>query len=161
MYDIEPITSGKMTDCGPTCLKMLLAYYGIEVDLDTLIEECRTGIAGCTARDLKRVGNEHGLDMCPYKIDAETLLAMDRPSIIWWKYDHWCICCGEDNGQAVIINPDRGRYHMSKGSFASFYTEVALFNGEPVELPVPPTDAERIKQLEDELAAAKILLGVE
>lgn len=132
MYDVIPITSPKHVDCGPTCLKMLLAYYGTEVALDTLIQECNISIAGSTGKDLKRVGDAHGLETVAFRMDADELVLQDRPSIIWWLYNHWCVCCGlDDNGQVVICNPDKGRYRMSKGLFKAFYSGVALFNGEP------------------------------
>ena len=38
MFDILPVTTDHMAACGPACLKMLLAYYGIEVPLDQLID---------------------------------------------------------------------------------------------------------------------------
>ena len=61
MFDVIPVTSVKPTDCGATCLKMLLAYYGTDVDLDKLIRECNTRLIGCSAGDLLRVGRAHGL----------------------------------------------------------------------------------------------------
>lgn len=168
MYDVNVVTSPLPTDCGPTCLKMLLDYYGVDVDLDTLIRECNTRLIGCTGLDLKRVGNAHGLDLQAWgtndtdgSVDADGVLFVDRPAIIHWKFGHWCIYCGLDNGQAVIINPDRGKYHMSIGTFRSMYSGTFLTNGEPEEVPALPTPEERIAELEDELAAAKILLGVE
>lgn len=132
MYDVTPITSPKEVDCGPTCLQMLLAYYGEDIDLDTLIKECNVKISGCTGKDLMRVGNAHGMDMKAFKMDAEEIAVQDRPSIVWWLYNHWCVCCGlDENGQVVICNPDRGRYRMSQSLFKAFYSGVALFNGEP------------------------------
>lgn len=163
MFNVKPIVSEKETDCGATCLKMILDYYGIEVDLDTLIKECNTRIAGCTGLDLKRVANAHGLELQGFGTkDADGILYVDRPGIIWWKYNHWCVYCGLDKGQAVIINPDRGLYHMPKSTFASFYTNVAFFNGEPQDIEDPSQSTEeRLNNLEDELTAAKIVLGVE
>ena len=131
MYDVTPVTSRKQVDCGPTCMKMLLSYYKQEVDLNTLIRECNTRIIGCSGKDLMRVGNAHGLDMKCFQMDAPELMRQDRPAIIWWKYCHWCVFCGlDETGQVVICNPDRGRYRMSPGNFASMYTKIALFNGE-------------------------------
>lgn len=135
MFDVLPVTSEKELDCGPTCLKMLLSYYGEDVNLEDLIEECNTRFIGCSAKDLMRVGKAHGLDMKAYQMDAEETIRQDRPSIVWWKYSHWCVCCGMDEaGNVVICNPDRGRYRMSQGIFKSFYSGVALFNGEPSDL---------------------------
>lgn len=164
MYDIMPVTSDKPLDCGATCLKMILAYYGYDVDLNTLIQECNTRLIGCSALDIKTAGNVHGLDMHGYQMDAQELLKQDRPAIINWKHGHWCVYCGNDaNGKVVICNPDRGRYRMDKSIFTTMYSGVALFNGKPEALPEDSnlTSEERIAQLEEELKAAKILLGLE
>lgn len=138
MYNVQPVTSKNQFDCGATCMKMLLDYYGQHAELDELIRECKTRMIGCSAGDLKRAGNAHGLDMIAYKMDAAELIRQDRPAIIHWKYSHWCVCCGmDDQGRVVICNPDRGRYGISQGMFASFYSGVALFNGEPADAEQP------------------------
>ena len=114
MFDVIPVTSPKPTDCGATCLNMLLAYYGVDVPLDQLIVECHTNIIGCTAKDLLRVGREHGLDMKAFQMSADELIRQDRPAIVWWRYQHFVVFCGRDeNGQVVICNPDLGRYRMN------------------------------------------------
>ena len=135
MYDITPITSEHPTDCGATCLKMLLDYYGIDVTLDQLIKECNTRLIGCTAADVLRAGRLHGVKMHAYKTDLDGILKVDRPAIIWWKRKHFCVLCGVDEGgNIVIINPDRGRYRMSKSLFKCWYSGIALFIGEPVDI---------------------------
>lgn len=135
MYDVKPITSDKPTDCGATCLKMLLDYYGIEADINQLIIDCNTRLIGCTATDVMRAGRLHSLDMKAYKTDVDGILNVDRPAIIWWKKKHFCIFCGIDEaGRIVICNPDRGRYRMSKSLFRSWYSGVALFNGIPEDI---------------------------
>ena len=145
MFDVKPITSPLPSDCGATCMKMLLAYYGQDVDLDQLIKDCNTTIRGCSGRDLLRAGRKYGLDMTAWKeIDAKgdvpegakvidvDILEQDRPAIIWWKYNHWCLFCGmDDKGKVVICNPDLGRYRMDPGTFRAFYSKVSLCNGEP------------------------------
>ena len=136
MFNVLPVTSPNPTDCGATCMKMLLDYYGQDVPLEDLITECNTRIIGCTAKDLLRVGRAHGLDMTAFKMDPEELVRQDRPSIIWWKYSHFVVLCGQDDeGKIVICNPDLGRYRMSFATFSSFFTEICLFNGEPHDLP--------------------------
>ena len=136
MFNVMPITSLKPTDCGATCLQMLLKYYDIEVPLENLIKDCRTSITGCSAKDILVAGRKYGLDMKAFKMDVDELLRQDRPSICWWKFKHFVILCGTDEeGKVVICNPDKGRYRMSKGTFKSFFTDVCLFNGEPEDLP--------------------------
>ena len=157
MFDVLPVTSARPTDCGATCMKMLLAYYGQDVALDQLIRECNTRLIGCSAGDLKRCGIAHGLEMVAYQMDAAELIRQDRPAIIHWKHQHWCVFCGrDDGGNVVICNPDRGRYRLPPDTFAAMYTGVSLFNGEPEALPEPePSDDSELAQ------AARILLGVD
>ena len=131
MYDVIPIPGKNRVDCGPTCLAMLLNYYGLPYDQDQLIEECGCDITGCSAKTMLKVGRDHGMDMKSYKTDVEGVLNADRPSIIWWQYDHFVVCCGlDDDGQVVICNPASGRFRISRGSFTAFYAGIALTNGE-------------------------------
>ena len=135
MYDVKPITSDRPTDCGATCLKMLLDYYGIDVPLDQLIKDCNTRLIGCTAADVLRAGRLHGVEMHAYKTDLDGILKVDRPAIIWWKRKHFCVLCGiDEGGNIVIINPDRGRYRMSKSLFNCWYSGISLFICEPVDI---------------------------
>ena len=46
MFDVTPIPSMNRYDCGPTCLAMLLNYYGLPYDQKELIEECGCDITG-------------------------------------------------------------------------------------------------------------------
>lgn len=156
MFDVIPVTTDRETACGPACLKMLLGYYGVDVDLDTLIAECNVSVAGCSGGDLKRVGKAHGLDMIAYGMDAEELIRQDRPAIVWWKYAHWCVFAGQDDGAVVISNPASGKFRIDKGTFASLYSGVSLWNGDPEPLPDPDPDTD----LADLAEAARILLGV-
>lgn len=143
MYDVIPVTSDKPLDCGPTCLKMLLAYYGTDVPLEQLTEECGITVAGCTGADLMRVGRAHGLDMQCFSMDAAELVRQDRPAIVFWKHSHFVVFAGrEDDGRVWVCNPDRGRYRMTEGTFAAIASGldahpgqvIGIFNGEPHDL---------------------------
>ena len=132
MYDVKPVTTAHKTACGPACLKMLLDYYGQDVALETLIQECNVGIAGCSAKDVLRVGREHGLDMTTWKMGADDIMKQDRPAILWWRYQHFVVFCGmNDQDEPVICNPANGRYAISKETFARAFSEIVLCNGTP------------------------------
>ena len=132
MYDVSIVTTGHASACGPACLAMLLDYYGHGAPLDELIEECGVRINGCTGADLLRVGRAHGLDMLAYRMDADELIRQDRPAIIHWRYQHWCVFAGRDeNGDVWLCNPSRGRYRIDAGTFKTLYSGVAIYNGAP------------------------------
>lgn len=140
MFDVVPVTSEKQCDCGPTCLKMLLEFYDISADLDDLIKECNVTLRGCTAGDIIKSGKAHGLDMKAWDDKTPALVVklinQDRPAIVWWKFNHFCVFCGKDeNGDVVICNPDKGRYSLSEDSFKSLYSGVSITHGIPEDLP--------------------------
>lgn len=142
MFDITPVTTRHRTACGPACLKMLLAWYGIEADLDQLIEECGVRVDGCTAADILRVARLHGLeDVHAYQADAASVLRQDRPGILYWLHNHFVIYAGlNDAGAPVICNPARGRYAIDAESFCSLYSGVMLSNGMPEDYAPMATD---------------------
>lgn len=149
MFDVKPITSKIEVDCGATCLQMLLAYYGIDVALQTLIDECGTNAVGCSAGGIKKAGDKYGLNIKAYSMSSEELIRQDRPAIIHWKGNHFCVFCGvNEEGKVVICNPDRGRFGLPVKSFERFYCGVSLWNGEPHDLPKVPNTVERISELE-------------
>ena len=132
MYDVKPVTCGHATACGPTSLKMLLDYYGIDVPLETLIDECQIGVAGCNATTLLRVGRDHGLDMTSWKMTAADMIRQDRPAILWWRYTHFVVFCGlNDKDEPVICNPSSGRFPIARATFEEAFSGVALCNGTP------------------------------
>lgn len=142
MYDVIPVTTDKPYDCGPACLKMILDFYGIEAELDTLAQECDTKMSGCSMATLRNVGAAHGLtELQAWQMDAFELMRQDRPAIIWWRYNHYVVFCGmNEKGEVVICNPSRGRYPIDAGTFATLYTGLvagsgaALFNGTPHDI---------------------------
>lgn len=132
MYEVELVTSKWAIDCGAACMAMLLKYYGTDIPLDELIEECGCKIGGCTGKDLLRVGRAHGLDMKSFRMDAGELIQQDRPGIIWWMYSHFVVFCGQDdNGNIVIANPSCGRFAIDVESFEKLFTGITFWNGEP------------------------------
>lgn len=133
MYDVKPVTTKHHTACGPACLKMLLAYYGHDAELEALISECGVTVHGCTAKDVLRVGRAHGLnDFAAYSMDADALMRQDRPAIIYWKYTHFVVFCGMNaKGEPVICNPSMGRFPLGMDAFRRFFSGVALCVGRP------------------------------
>lgn len=165
MYDVKPCVSVEPSDCGAASMVAFLGYYGKEVTLDQMRKECNVKISGCTGLDLKRVGNAHGLDMKAWKTDdIDSVIYVDRPTIVHWKHSHWVVCCGvNDAGKVVICNPNRGRYGISKGLFQAFFSGTFLTHGDPEDLPKDEefTTADIIETLADhEYRVCLLELGI-
>lgn len=135
MFEMEFVSQRRWTCCGPASLKMLLSYYGIDVDFDALIEECHVSVDGCTAGDLLRAGKAHGLDMHAYHTSAEEVLRQDRPGILYWRGNHFLVYGGpNEQDEPVLYNPGRGVYAIDRGTFATLYSGIVLSNGTPEDV---------------------------
>ena len=157
MYNIEPITTPRSTCCGPVSMQMLLRYYGEDVSLEALLEQCPVTVAGWTGKNLLDVGRGYGLDMQAFRMDADELIRQDRPAILWWLYSHYVVFAGTDeNGQVVICNPAKGRYRMSPGLFRSYYSGISFWNGEPQ--PVPESETATAQDYERALSDLGVVL---
>lgn len=123
MFDVKPVISKKSSDCGAVCMKMLLSYYGKDVTIEDMYRDCNIKLSGCTGKDLLDCGRKHGLDMMAWGTDTDDVTTVfDRPAIVWWRRNHFVVCCGtNDEGKVVICNPVRGRYAVSKSLFQMYY----------------------------------------
>ena len=145
-FDVKVTKSKSAADCGAACMVSLLAYYGKEVTMDDMIRECKITVNGCNGRNLMETARAHGLDMKAWKeiegddpvIAPDALVIdvaithQDRPSIVWWKFNHFLICCGlDDRGRVILMNPARGKYTVSQSLFKSFYSGVSFTIGIP------------------------------
>lgn len=130
-FGVKSITSPLPRDCGPTCLQMLLAYYGQDIPLEQLSRECHVDMVGSNMTNLSKCGRSHGLDMKNYQSDAKGAYTADRPVILWWRKKHFVVFDGiDDDGKIVIVDPDLGRYRMSKTLFAFYYSGKMCSNGQ-------------------------------
>lgn len=136
MYDVKQVFARGYSDCGATCMRMLLMYYGINADGKALYKQCNTNPpTGCTFADMLRCGRKYGLDMKAYRMDADELIRQDRPSIVWWNHNHAVVCCGMDGDRVVICDPSGGRYRLTPYLLERFYSGICIFNGIPEDLP--------------------------
>ena len=137
MFEMDFCSQRRETYCGPASLKMLLSYYGIDVDFDALIEECHVSVDGSTAGDLVRAGRAHGLEgLSAWQTDAEDVLKQDRPAILHWRGTHFLVYGGlNEQDEPVLYNPGRGVYAIDRGTFAVLFSGIMLSNGRPADLP--------------------------
>lgn len=91
-------------DCGPTCLKMVAAYYGKAFSLSFLREICQISRVGVSLLGLKKGSEELGFKAIGAKISFQDLLEKTPlPCIIHWRLNHFIVLCS-------VKKTDRGKY---------------------------------------------------
>lgn len=104
--------------CGPTCLKMIASYYGIEVDLDSLIKQTNTIQLGASMLALSEAAEKIGFKPIGIKIKSSELSNNSfYPCIAHINLFHFVVIYKVKNDLVYIADPSRGFQKKTKKHF--------------------------------------------
>ncbi len=93
------------SDCGQTCIRMILRHYGIDIDYAYLCSLVDSDRQGLTISEIVRILEKLEFDAHPVRITIEQLHKMPLPSILFWKGNHYVIL--------YKIDPKRDKYYIA------------------------------------------------
>ena len=80
-------------DCGPTCLRMIAAYYGKDYSLDTLRQRSFITRAGVSMLGISDAAESIGFKTLGVRINLKQLIEeMPLPCILHWNQRHFVVC---------------------------------------------------------------------
>jgi len=87
------INSLDMKDCGPTCLKMVAAFYGMNYPIELVREQSYLSRNGVNLLNLSEASKALGLDAMLYKFTLNGLYekSIPLPCILHWNQDHFVV----------------------------------------------------------------------
>jgi ABC-type bacteriocin/lantibiotic exporter with double-glycine peptidase domain len=114
------------TDCGVAAAVMMLRLDGQQVEYDALRREVslsRNGLSLAQIRDVMRENNldARGLSLDPSRLDSVTL-----PLIAWLPTRHVVVLEALTPDSAVISDPGRGRWKVSRARLSRAWDGTAL-----------------------------------
>lgn len=126
----ETLNSGY---CGPASLKIILSYYGIDLDEEELAKRTNTTKElGTTAEDIKKVAEQLGFEVdiknnstlldieywlqknVPVIVDWFTVGRTDYPEDIISASGHYSVVCGIDDTHIYLQDPEIGHKRKIK-----------------------------------------------
>nr|WP_154891456.1 peptidase domain-containing ABC transporter [Paenibacillus xylanexedens] len=117
-------------DCGPSCLHMLLAYYGYEADFTDLKERFAmlgSGRDGSSMLKMKEVAETYHLKGVAKKAPAPSLSNDFLPVICFWEQRHFIVLEEIKAGKLyTIVDPAMGRMTITKQEFEEKYSGIFL-----------------------------------
>jgi ABC-type bacteriocin/lantibiotic exporter with double-glycine peptidase domain len=130
------------SDCGASCLTMVLGYHGKFLRLDDVRKVTGFGRDGADALALLNAGRVLGLRGRGVKVeDVDDLRFLDPGSILHWQFNHFVVFERMTEKGADVVDPAGGRRRISKEELDRSFTGVAL-SFEPSE-DFEPEEAKR------------------
>ena len=106
-------------DCGPTCLKMILNYYGKSFAIDYLRTKACYNKEGVSMLSLADAAESLGLKAIGVKLTFEELIKdAPLPCILHWDQFHFVVLTPNSNKKRLVIaDPAIGLIKITKKIF--------------------------------------------
>lgn len=105
-------------DCGPTCLRMIAAYYGKKYSLDTIKQYCEMTRIGISMRDIVHCGKKLGFEIASVRVNLREARRMPVPAILYFKKGHFVVLDGieikRNRYVYSLADPDYGRVKIKE-----------------------------------------------
>lgn len=105
-------------DCGATCVKIILDYYGKEISLPMLKEKCFADLQGININDLSNTLNEFQFETLIAKLPIEELKKCPLPAIVLLDKGHFVVLYKIKKNKFYVSDPLFGLYAMNEKMFS-------------------------------------------
>ncbi len=105
-------------DCGPTCLKMVAKYHGLDTSIEALRERCHITNSGVTMLDIADAARAIGFTATGLTLEYQSLTErITSPCILHWRQKHFVVLYEMRDEVATIADPATGLFKLGKKDF--------------------------------------------
>ncbi|HEV8271664.1 MAG TPA: cysteine peptidase family C39 domain-containing protein [Chitinophagaceae bacterium] len=114
-------------DCGPTCLKMIAAYYGLDYSINFLKKSCQIKTNGVSMLNIHKTAKTIGLYSKGVKLDIEKLkeIVQSSPLLLHCNQNHFVIVYKTPKpglkGQYHVADPAKGLIKMREQELLCYW----------------------------------------
>jgi len=108
-------------DCGPSCLRMIAAFYGKTYSLQKLRELSYVSREGVSLLGLSEAAESIGFRTVGVRISLEQLKEAPKPCIVHWAQEHFVIVYKYRRGKVYIADPAFGLVVYTESEFVKFW----------------------------------------
>lgn len=108
-------------DCGPTCLRMVAAFYGKNFDPAKMKHISKISRKGSSMLDLMNAAEALGLCPSGLEVSASALKATPLPAILHWDQQHFVVLYKVENETYHIADPGIGILKLCTAAFLSHW----------------------------------------
>jgi ATP-binding cassette subfamily B protein len=104
-------------DCGPSCLRMISAFYGKPYSLQKLRELAHISREGVSLLGLSDAAEAIGFRTIGARITIEQLYEAPKPCVVHWDQDHFVVVYKLKKGKVFVADPAFGLVEYSEPEF--------------------------------------------
>ena len=104
-------------DCGPSCLRMIAAFYGKTYTLQKLRELAHISREGVSLLGLSDAAEAIGFRTIGARITLEQLIEAPKPCVVHWDQDHFVVVYQYRKGIIYLADPAFGLVKYSETEF--------------------------------------------
>lgn len=108
-------------DCGPTCLRMIAAFYGKSFDPAQMKNISRISREGSSMLDLMYAAEKMGLKSAGLEVNTDQLAGLSLPAILHWDQQHFVVLFKVENGICHIADPAVGILKLCRQEFLTHW----------------------------------------
>ncbi len=107
-------------DCGPTCLRMIAAFYGKHYSLERLREKSFITRLGVSMLGISEAAEKIGFRTMGVQISFQQLLEdAPLPCIVHWNQQHFVVVYRMAKGQVWVADPGAGKVKYTQEEFCN------------------------------------------
>ena len=116
---IKHIKQSSLTDCGPTCLAMVLNYYGANISVSDIHNAAKQGIEGVNLLGLANAAEKYYLKSLSVEIFLEILIKdAPLPCKVHWNQNHFVVATPNSTLKKIeIADPAHGIIKYTRKEF--------------------------------------------
>jgi ATP-binding cassette, subfamily B, bacterial len=123
---VPVLIQSQVSDCGPACLAMVLAYHGLKVGIDGLRREMNCGRNGVSARALLDTARRYGVHGRGVRAGLSELRHLPPGTLLFWKFNHFVVLERATASYVDVVDPALGRRRIPTRTASGAFTGVAL-----------------------------------
>ena len=119
MKTLPHYTQHDVMDCGPTCLRMVAAYYGKRYSLEGLREKSFITREGVSMLGISEAAEKIGFRSICVQVGYEKLQEAPLPCIIHWNQQHFVVVYKLTDKHVWVADPGAGKLKYTKEEFCN------------------------------------------
>lgn len=124
-------------DCGPTCLRMIIRYYGKHYNANTIRQKAGFSKEGVSLLGISETAEKLGFRTRGVQIDYKKLSTAPLPAILHWNQNHFVVLVSLSSwrgfkGEVKIADPGRGIITYKKQEFIEHWSSNKNGEGQKV-----------------------------